>query len=93
MKIKRMTLEQAQDYVKNTKYIVKDADENMKLQLKLFEIGCGWSSVGKKINHEIEPFLFVNKNLKIKFCSLYNCFDNSDKRFVKADDIFNIRLE
>lgn len=39
METKKMTLAQAQEFVKNTKYIVCNEDESRRLQEKLFEIG------------------------------------------------------
>ena len=43
METKKMTLAEAKELVKNTKYIVWSADECIQLQKKLFEIGCRWA--------------------------------------------------
>lgn len=90
-----MTLKEAQNYVKKTKYIIWSEDESRKLQKKLFEIGCKWKIDGQIVSHAEHPFLFVDNNLEITFVHKEACmyFDGSTHFCMLVDDIINIELE
>jgi hypothetical protein len=95
METKKMTLAEAQNYVKNTKYIVWSEDESMRLQKKLFEIGCKWIHSGKSICHTTETFLLVDNNLNVRFeiKECYECFEKSTYRYEQAENIISIEIE
>lgn len=95
METKKMTLAEAQELVKNTKYIVWSEDESRRLQEKLFEIGCKWASGRQEFCNAEHPFLYVNENMKLSYSyrGIYMCFEESKKRYMPTEDIFNIELE
>lgn len=95
METKKMTLQEAQEFVKNTKYIVWDEDESRQLQKKLFEFGCGWLCGGPIVSHTEHPFLIVDKDLRMFFINKesYGRFEESQKIYHLKDDIFNIKIE
>lgn len=95
METKKMTLKEAQKFVKNTKYIVWNEEESRQLQEKLFEIGCAWHITGTCICHTEEPFLFVDNDLNIRCStkSFYREFEKSEKRYVETYFIISIEIE
>lgn len=95
METRKMTLKEAQDFVKNTKYIVWSEEESCELQEKLFEIGCEWLVVGQITNNTEHPFLFVDENLKLTYTHKESCqfFDESTNICILTDDVLNIELE
>lgn len=90
-----MTLKEAQEFLKNTKYIVWSEDESRQLQEKLFEIGCEWFCGGPIVSHTEHPFLLVDKDLRMFYVNkrAYGCFEESQKIYHSKDDIFNIKIE
>lgn len=94
METKKMTLAEAQEFVRNTKYIVFSEDESKKLQEKLFKIGCGWFCGGPIVSHTEHPFLLVDKDLRLSYASKesYNCFKESQKEYQLKDDVLNIQI-
>lgn len=94
METKKMTLQEAQEFVKNTKYIVWSEDESRELQKKLFEIGCGWFGGGPIVSHTEHPFLVVDYNLRLSYASKesYKCFKESQKEYQLKDDVLNIQI-
>lgn len=90
-----MTLQESQEFVKNTKYIVWSEDESRQLQKKLFEFGCGWFCGGPIVSHTEHPYLFVDEKLIISYAQRddYKCFEYSCKRFQLKDDIFNVEIK
>lgn len=95
METKKMTLQEAQEFVKNTKYIVFTEDASRQLQEKLFEIGCRWSHSGKTICHTEHPFLMVDERLNIIYCEEqnYDKFEKCKNRYIETYLIFNMELE
>lgn len=95
METKKMTLAEAQELVKNTKYIVWNEAESSRLQIKLFEIGCEWLNAGQEVQYTKYPFLFVNKYLKLTFAhkEASSCFDDAKKACMLADDIICIEIK
>lgn len=91
----KMTLKEAQEIVKNTKYIVWSEDESRVLQEKLFEIGCKWKNSGITICHTDSPFLFVDDNLGISFATKQNYkeLERSNKYYMHTDCIVGIEIE
>lgn len=90
-----MTLAKAQNYVRETKFIVWSEDESRQLQEKLFEIGCMWFRSGITICHTDDPFLTIDKHLKIRYCEKrdYKYFEEEKKRFEETYKILNIEIE
>lgn len=90
-----MTKTQAQNFVKNTKYIVWSKEESMALQNKLFEIGCEWRNSGNIVCYTEYPFLYVNDKLMItcnrKVC--YSDFEGNCNKYKQTDYILNIEIE
>lgn len=95
METKKMTLAEAQEFVKNTKYIVFNEDESEQIQKKLFEIGCGWFALGKETQTSIGPFLYVNEKMEITMSDKehYRYFEKSKEIYMPTNSIFNIELE
>lgn len=95
METKKMTLAEAQEFVKNTKYLVWSEDESRLLQEKLFKIGCEWVDSVKRVKHTEHPFLYVNEKMKLSYSyrGIYMCFEESKKRYMPTEDILNIELE
>lgn len=95
METKKMTLQEAQEFVKNTKYIVWSEDESRQLQMKLFEFGCGWFCGGPIVSHTEHPYLFVDEKLNItyKHRDEYRLFEDSCKRFLLKDDVLNVKTK
>jgi hypothetical protein len=95
METRKMTLKEAQDFVKNTKYIVWSEEESCELQEKLFEIGCEWLVVGQITNNTEHPFLFVDENLKLTYTHKESCqfFDESTNICILTDDVLCIEIE
>lgn len=94
METKKMTLKEAQEFVRNTKYIVWSEDESRQLQKKLFEIGCGWFYGGQTVSHTENPFLLVDYKLRISYASKenYKCFEESSKTHQLKNDVLNIQI-
>lgn len=90
-----MTLAEAQEFVKNTKYIVWNEDESRQLQEKLFEIGCRWLHSGKTICHKKHPFLTIDEYLNIRYREkhAYTYFEDNKERFTETYKILNIEIE
>lgn len=90
-----MTKEQAQELVKNTKYIIWNEDESSKLQMKLFEIGCRWLHSGKTICNTNQPFLMVDEYLNIRYrdADSYEYFEKEKNLLTEAYYIHIIELE
>ena len=95
LETKKMTLQEAQEFVKNTKYIVWSEDESRQLQKKLFEFGCGWQNSGSNLCNTKESFLYVDDNLVIRYGtkSFYRVFHTSKKRYIETDDVIRIELQ
>lgn len=95
METTKMTLQEAQEIVKNTKYIVWSEDESRVLQEKLFEIGCKWKNSGVKICHTDSPFLFVDDNFEISFATKQNYkeLERSNKCYMHTYCIIGIEIE
>ena len=95
METKKMTLAEAQEFVKNTKYIVWNEDESRQLQEKLFEIGCSWLHSGKTICHKKHPFLTIDEYLNIRYHEkhAYTYFEDNKERFTETYKILNIEIE
>lgn len=95
METKKMTLAEAQELVKNTKYIVFSAHESEHLQKKLFEIGCRWLHSNKIICNTEHPFLMVDEflNIRYRIYSEFEYFSQEKKRFIETDRIFNIEIQ
>lgn len=95
METKEMTIAEAQNYVRNTKYIVCGEDESRKLQEKLFEIGCEWADGRQEIYGTEQPFLFVDKHLLITFMrkESYNKFATNSNQYRQTEYILNIEIE
>lgn len=95
METKKMTLKEAQELVKNTKYIVWNEDESRQLQEKLFEIGCEWIVGGQEVLHIEHPFLFVDSNLFITYVEKHECkaFNRESNQIKPIDDVVNIEIE
>ena len=90
-----MTLAKAQDFVRNTKYIVWSEDESRRLQEKLFELGCKWvEEEGQKVRYTEHPFLFVSNKLLITYLEKgdYDKFNAKSNRYKKIDDVLNIEI-
>jgi hypothetical protein len=94
METEKMKLAEAQNYVRNTKYIVWNEDESRKLQEKLFEIGCEWAK-GEGVHNTEYPFLFVNDKMKITFAPKEACqtFDESEHFSMLVDNVLCIEIE
>lgn len=94
METKKMTLKEAQEFVKNTKYLVFTEEQSLVLQTKLFEIGCKWHISGANLCHTEEPFLFIDDNLVIRCStkSFYREFEKSEKRYVETDNVISIEI-
>lgn len=95
METKEMTLKEAQEYVKNTKYIVWSEDESIRLQNKLFEIGCKWMIANQRVVNTEYPFLYVDDKMRITYSikELYLSFNENTNSYVHTDDIINIQLK
>ena len=95
METKKMTLKEAQEFVKNTKYIVWSEDESRKLQEKLFEIGCRWLHSAKTICHTEHSFLTIDENLNIRYREkrYYDDFEKNKNRYIETYHILNMELE
>lgn len=95
METKKMTLQEAQEFVKNTKYIVWSEDDSRQLQKKLFEFGCGWRIGGPIVSYVEHPFLLVDYNLRISYASKkdYKCFEESKNIHQLKDDVLNIQIK
>lgn len=95
METKKMTLAEAQEFVKNTKYIVFSAHESEHLQKKLFEIGCRWLHSNKIICHTEHPFLMVDEflNIRYRIYSEFESFSQEKNRFIETDRIFNVEIQ
>ncbi|MEE1007177.1 MAG: hypothetical protein U0L66_08315 [Acutalibacteraceae bacterium] len=95
METKKMTIAEAQELAKNTKYIVFSANESEHLQKKLFEIGCRWMHSGKTICHTDKPFLTIDEYLNIRCCQkhAYTYFEDHKGRFTETYRILNIEIE
>jgi hypothetical protein len=95
METKEMTLQEAQEIVRNTKYIVYSEEESRQLQEKLIEIGCSWNSSGINICNLTIPFLLVNEDLHITYLSKqnYSMFELSERKYMLTDAITCIELK
>ena len=91
----KMTLAKAQDFVRDTKYIVWSEEESKQLQEKLFELGCKWvEEEGQKVRYTEHPFLFVSNKLLITYLEKgdYDKFNAKSNRYKKIDDVLNIEI-
>lgn len=95
METKEMTLKEAQNLVKDTKYIVWSKDESRQLQEKLLEIGCKWLNSGETIIHTEDPFLFVDEYLDVMYATKQNYkeFSKSTKMYMQTDSIISIKIK
>lgn len=95
METRKMTKAQAQELVRNTKYIVFSEEESRALQEKLFEIGCKWACRLQVVRNTEQPFLFIDRNLIITYGDrkYYKEFEKPDRRYEHTDDILNIEIE
>ena len=95
METKKMTLKEAQEFVKNTKYIVFTEYASRQLQEKLLKIGCRWFHSGNTICYTNHQFLTVDEYLNIRYCEkqYYDDFEKSKNRYIETYHIFNMELE
>lgn len=95
METKKMTLAEAQECVRETKFIVWSEDESRNLQEKLFEIGCRWMDGRQEVYGTEQPFILVDKHLFISFMrkDSYNEFATDSNQYKRTEDILNIKLE
>jgi hypothetical protein len=95
METKKMTLKEAQEFVKNTKYLVFTKEQSENLQTKLFGIGCRWLHSGKTICHTEHPFLTVDESLNIRYRKrqYYTYFEENKNRYIETHHILNMELE
>jgi hypothetical protein len=89
-----MTLQEARELVKKTKYITWTESQSKQLQEKLFAIGCEWRAGGQKVMHTNDPFLFVDQDLLISFGEKkdYNKFDDSRNLIKSPDEVISIEI-
>lgn len=90
-----MTLQEAKEFVRNTKYIVFSENENRRLQEKLFEFGCCWGGYEQEVKHLECKFIFVNDKHKLSYGTKRCCeaFDKSDKEIRNVDDVISVEIE
>ena len=95
METKEMTLAEAQELVRETKYIVWSEDESKVLQKKLFKIGCRWMDGSQEFYGTEQPFLLIDKHLFITFMrkDSYNAFAADSNQYKRTKDILIAKLK
>ena len=86
-----MTQEEARKFLMNKKVFVKD--KSKEIQLKLFEIGFGWSGSTKKVLYLNKPFLFMYKDMTLTNGDDVDYFYNHASEEISAEDILDIKVE
>ena len=93
MATKEMTKEEAQHFVRTTKYCLKNENESANLQKKLLAIGCKWMSGCKEVQNEECKYLFVGVNLNITASSGEEIFIKNKFLEVNVNDVLNIEIK
>ena len=90
----KMTKQEAQEFVKETKYIVFNEEESQRLQEKLFAIGCRWVDGTQKVTCTEYPFLYVSNKLEISYSEREEYEHFSEKPFIHkwAGDVMSIEI-
>ena len=75
--------------IKNTKIRVRNEEENIIVQEKLFSLGCSWFKETRVENLDAVE-LYIDENLYIGYCSDRgsNYFENNDKREISVKQLF-----
>lgn len=94
METKEMTKIAAQNFVRNTKYIVWSKDESKNLQRKLAELGCKWVTPGQVVRNLEHPFLFVSDKLTITCAGKKDCdiFNERPHHITSVEDVLSIKI-
>ena len=86
-----MTREEAIKMLANTKVYVDG--KSREIQEKLFSLGFYWTSGSKQVLFEEKPFLFLWKNMNIRYSGDMECFTKNLFREITAADILSIVID
>lgn len=86
-----MTREEAIKMLADTKVYVDG--KSREIQEKLFSLGFYWRSGSKQVLFEEKPFLFLWKNMNIRYSSDLECFTKNLCREITAADILSIVID
>lgn len=86
-----MTIEEANNFLENTKVYVGHKYEE--IQNKLFSLGYRWIMSGGTVIHKEYPFIRISKHKCLSPIMRLNSFLEDMGREISAEDILNIEIE